>query len=95
MCSIFRMPEDVIRHRQVILYSDNGLVQVVVVVYLTLTDPLRIQPWSQDGRNRTLVPILTRLGIFRCSPGIKTSRLSHHMHVRGSNRSAAPEVLLI
>ena len=22
---------------------------VVVVVYLTLTDPLRIQPWSQDG----------------------------------------------
>ena len=23
---------------------------VVVVVYLTLTDPLRIQPWSQDRR---------------------------------------------
>ena len=26
---------------------------VVVVVYLTLTDPLRIQPWSQDKRNQT------------------------------------------
>ena len=25
----------------------------VVVVYLTLTDPLRIQPWSQDRRNQT------------------------------------------
>ena len=24
-----------------------------VVVYLTLTDPLRIQPWSQDRRNQT------------------------------------------
>ena len=23
------------------------------VVYLTLTDPLRIQPWSQDRRHRT------------------------------------------
>ena len=26
---------------------------VVVVVYLTLADPLRIQPWSQDRRNQT------------------------------------------
>ena len=26
---------------------------IVVVVYLTLTDPLRIQPWSQDRRNQT------------------------------------------
>ena len=26
---------------------------VVVVVYLTLTDPLRIQPWSQDRRHQT------------------------------------------
>ena len=26
---------------------------VVVVVFLTLTDPLRIQPWSQDRRNHT------------------------------------------
>ena len=26
---------------------------VVVVVYLTLTDPLRIQPWFQDRRNQT------------------------------------------
>ena len=26
---------------------------VVVVVYLTLSDPLRIQPWSQDRRNQT------------------------------------------
>ena len=24
-----------------------------VVVFLTLTDPLRIQPWSQDKRNQT------------------------------------------
>ena len=28
-------------------------VVVVVVVYLTLTDPLRIQPWSQYRRNQT------------------------------------------
>ena len=27
-------------------------VVVVVVVFLTLTDPLRIQPWSQDRRNQ-------------------------------------------
>ena len=27
--------------------------QLFVVVYLTLTDPLRIQPWSQDRRNQT------------------------------------------
>ena len=27
--------------------------QRVVVVYLTFTDPLRIQPWSQDRRNQT------------------------------------------
>ena len=26
---------------------------VVLGVYLTLTDPLRIQPWSQDRRNQT------------------------------------------
>ena len=26
---------------------------IVVVVYLTFTDPLRIQPWSQDRRNQT------------------------------------------
>ena len=25
----------------------------LLVVYLTLTDPLRIQPWSQDRRNQT------------------------------------------
>ena len=25
----------------------------LIVVYLTLTDPLRIQPWSQDKRNQT------------------------------------------
>ena len=29
------------------------VVVVVVVVYLTLTDPLRIQPWSQDRRKQT------------------------------------------
>ena len=28
-------------------------VYLFVVVYLTLTDPLRIQPWSQDRRNQT------------------------------------------
>ena len=28
-------------------------VVVVVVVYFTLTDPLRIQPWSQDRRDQT------------------------------------------
>ena len=28
-------------------------VVVVIVVYLTLTDPLRTQPWPQDRRNRT------------------------------------------
>ena len=28
-------------------------VLLFVVVYLTLTDPLRIQPWSQDRRNPT------------------------------------------
>ena len=26
---------------------------VVVVVFLTLTDPIRIQPWSQDRRNQS------------------------------------------
>ena len=37
-----------------VLYDnlDRGVV-VVVVVFLTLTDPLRIQPWSQDRRNQT------------------------------------------
>ena len=29
------------------------VVVVAVVVFLTLTDPLRIQPWSQDRRNQT------------------------------------------
>ena len=28
--------------------GDPAVVVVVVVVYLTLSDPLRIQPWSQD-----------------------------------------------
>ena len=28
-------------------------VVVVVCCFLTLTDPLRIQPWSQDRRNQT------------------------------------------
>ena len=32
---------------------ENDVVFVVVVVFLTLTDPLRIQPWSQDRRNQT------------------------------------------
>ena len=26
---------------------------LLFVVYLTLTDPLRIQPWSQDRQNQT------------------------------------------
>ena len=36
-------------------FSPSRLVPVVVVVvvFLTLTDPLRIQPWSQDRRNQT------------------------------------------
>ena len=34
-------------------YYCNSVVVVVVVVFLTLTDPLRIQPWSQDRRNQT------------------------------------------
>ena len=29
------------------------LYTIYSVVHLTLTDPLRIQPWSQDRRNRT------------------------------------------
>ena len=32
--------------------SIDTTVVVVVVVFLTLTDPLRIQPWSQDRRNQ-------------------------------------------
>ena len=28
-------------------------VLLLFVVFLTLTDPLRIQPWSQDRRNQT------------------------------------------
>ena len=33
--------------------SPEQLLFVVVVVFLTLTDPLRIQLWSQDRRNQT------------------------------------------
>ena len=33
--------------------SISGVAVVVVVVYLTLTGPLRIQPWSQGRRNQT------------------------------------------
>ena len=33
--------------------SSLHVVVVVVVVYLTLTDPLRIQSWSQDRPNQT------------------------------------------
>ena len=29
------------------------LLLLLFVVFLTLTDPLRIQPWSQDRRNQT------------------------------------------
>ena len=39
-------------------YSKRGSITLItktcdVVVFLTLTDPLRIQPWSQDRRNQT------------------------------------------
>ena len=35
-------------------YTTTATVVVVVfVVFLTLSDPLRIQPWSQDRRNQT------------------------------------------
>ena len=37
----------------VFMYVSMYLCVVVVVVFLTLTDPLRIQPWSQDRRNQT------------------------------------------
>ena len=37
--------------------DNDGMVSLkrllLFVVYLTLTDPLRIQPWSQDKRNQT------------------------------------------
>ena len=33
--------------------DDAYVVVVVVCCFLTLTDPLRIQPWSQDRRNQT------------------------------------------
>ena len=33
--------------------GESGQEKVCVVVYLTLTDPLRIQPSSQDRRNQT------------------------------------------
>ena len=43
-----------IERRATILYTNiNHHVVVVVVVYLTLTDPPRIQPWSQDRRDQT------------------------------------------
>ena len=29
------------------------VLQLLLLLYLTLTDPLRIQPWSQDRRNQT------------------------------------------
>ena len=35
------------------VWPSHYVVVVVVVVYLTLTDPLRIQPWSQDRWNQT------------------------------------------
>ena len=36
-----------------VVYTFKSVLFVVVVVYLTLTDPLRIQPWLQDRRNQT------------------------------------------
>ena len=35
------------------MISSITLLLFVVVVYLTLNDPLRIQPWSQDRRDQT------------------------------------------
>ena len=35
------------------LIEEQRLDMYVVVVYLTLTDPLRIQPWSRGRRNQT------------------------------------------
>ena len=32
---------------------DCAVMLLLFVVFLTLTDPLRIQPWSQDRRNQT------------------------------------------
>ena len=36
-----------------ILGSADPELLLLFVVFLTLTDPLRIQPWSQDRRNQT------------------------------------------
>ena len=33
--------------------KQNNFYPVVFVVFLILTDPLRIQPWSQDRQNQT------------------------------------------
>ena len=48
-------PHDVSRFecfRSLVPFVDRELL-VFVVVYLTFTDPLRIQPWSQDRRSQT------------------------------------------
>ena len=34
-------------------WASRWLLWLLFVVFLTLTDPLRIQPWSQDRRNQT------------------------------------------
>ena len=39
--------------RRTVHETDFCLRRESVVVFLTLTDPIRIQPWSQDRRNQT------------------------------------------
>ena len=39
--------------KYICMYVCIYVVVVVVCCFLTLTDPLRIQPWSQDRRNQT------------------------------------------
>ena len=39
-----------VRNNNIISFS---MLFVVVIVYVILTNPLRIQPWSQDRRNQT------------------------------------------
>ena len=46
----------------------------VVAVYLTLTDPLRMQPWSQDRRDQNQI-----------KPGIRSDRKNEKVLDGGQN----------
>ena len=57
--ALFQWLVDVSKHGGCCTYirasyaSYSFMVVVVNVAYLTLTDPLRVQPWSQDRRDQT------------------------------------------